>query len=63
MLQELRELLPKWQITRDGILYDIKRELPNGVMLHIPCLLTKGTSAEEVALGIEDSWEDACSRL
>lgn len=58
MLKKLRELLPDFEITKDGILYDFKRTSPKGNIIHIPAILTKATTPEQAAKMVMEGWED-----
>lgn len=62
MLKELRELLPDFQITKNGILYDFKRTTIQGNVIHIPAILTKSSTPTTVAASIKEAWGRLCLR-
>lgn len=60
MLKELRRLLPEFTINKDGNVYDIKRQKPDGEWLHIPAIITKAETAETVATSVREAWAGRC---
>jgi hypothetical protein len=60
MLNKLKQLLPEFEINRNGTLYDFKRPKQDGKILHIPAILNRADKPEGVARVIKEAWEELC---
>lgn len=56
MLKKLRVLLPEFTITKNGPLFDIKRQDKFGDWHHFPVIVNRTMSADEIATSTNNDW-------